>query len=84
MLTNNSSLRNDNRKLCVAIWNKEAKEKQLEPSFFFENYKRGSLTSADNITRIARLVKEHNPELRGTNYATNKKKQQLIKSLFKL
>ncbi len=83
MLTKNSSLRNDNRKLCVAIWTKEAKEKQLEPSFFFENYKRGSLTSADNITRIARLVKEHNPELRGTNHATNKKKEQLIKPLLK-
>ena len=83
MLTNNSSLRNDNRKLCVAIWNKEAKEKQLEPSFFFENYKRGDLSSADNITRIARLVKQHNVELRGTNHNDNKKKQQLIKPLLK-
>jgi hypothetical protein len=83
MLTNNSSLRNDNRKLCVAIWNKEAKEKQLEPSLFFENYKRGSLTSADNITRIARLVKQHNVELRGTNHDDNKKKKQLIKPLLK-
>lgn len=83
MLTSNSSLRTDSRKLCVAVWNKEAKEKQLEPSFFFENYKRGSLTSADNITRIARLVKERNPELRGTNYADNKKKAQLIKPLLK-
>ena len=83
MLTNNSSLRNDNRKLCVAVWNKEAKEKQLEPSFFFENYKRGLLTSADNITRIARLVKQHNVELRGTNHDDNKKKQQLIKPLLK-
>ena len=83
MLTTNSSMRNDNRKLCVAIWMKEAKEKQLEPSFFFENYKRGSLTSADNITRITRLVKERNPELRGTNYNDNKKKAQLIKPLLK-
>ena len=83
MLITNSSLRTDNRKLCVAIWMKEAKEKQLEPSLFFENYKRGSLTSADNITRIARLVKEHNPKLRGTNDKDNKKKAQLIKPLLK-
>jgi len=30
MLTNNSSLRNDNRKLCVAIWTKEANALSLE------------------------------------------------------
>lgn len=83
MLKSNSSLRTNNRKLCLAIWKKEAKEKKLEPSFFFENYGRGDLTSADNITRIARLVKEHNPELRGTNYQDNKKKAQLIKPLLK-
>jgi hypothetical protein len=44
---------------------------------------RGTLTSADNITRIARLIKQHNPELRGTNHADNKKKAQLIKPILK-
>jgi hypothetical protein len=86
MLTNNSSLRNDNRKLCIAVWKKEAKEKKIDSPFFVdfvEHYKRGSLTSADNITRIARLVKQHNAELRGTNHDDNKKKQQLIKPLLK-
>jgi hypothetical protein len=46
-------------------------------------YESGKYVSADNITRIARLVKEHNPELRGTNHAINKKKEQLIKPLLK-
>ena len=86
MLTNNSSLRNDNRKLCIAVWKKEAKEKKIHSPFFVdfvEHYGRGSLTSADNITRIARLVKQYNPELRGTNDKDNKKKAQLIKPLLK-
>ena len=86
MLTSNSSLRTNNRKLCLAIWKKEAKEKKLDSPFFVdfvENYGRGLLTSADNITRIARLVQQYNPELRGTNDKDNKKKAQLIKPLLK-
>jgi hypothetical protein len=46
-------------------------------------YESGKYVSADNITRIARLVKQHNPELRGTNHDDNKKKEQLIKPLLK-
>jgi hypothetical protein len=46
-------------------------------------YESGKYVSADNITRIARLIKEHNPELRGTNHVVNKKKEQLIKPLLK-
>jgi len=46
-------------------------------------YESGKYVSADNITRIARLVKQYNPELRGTNDKDNKKKAQLIKPLLK-
>jgi hypothetical protein len=46
-------------------------------------YESGKYVSADNITRIARLVKQHNVELRGTNHDDNKKKEQLIKPLLK-
>lgn len=75
--------RNDNKALCVKIWQDQFKERRDITSNFFAMYELGKYTTADNITRIARLVKERNPELRGTNHEENKKKAQLIKPLLK-
>jgi hypothetical protein len=83
LLTTRPALRDNNRKLCIAVWKREAKRKRLEPSLFFENYERGSLTTADNITRCARRVKEENAELRGYNHTSNKKKEQIAKKIFR-
>ena len=76
-------LRNNNKALCVKVWEQQFDERKDITSNFFAMYESGKYVSADNITRIARLVKQYNPELRGTNYADNKKKQQLIKPLLK-
>ena len=76
-------LRNNNNALCVKVWEQQFDERKDITSNFFAMYESGKYVSADNITRIARLVKEHNPELRGTNDKDNKKKQQLIKPLLK-
>jgi hypothetical protein len=75
--------RNDNKALCVKIWQDQFAERRDITSNFFAMYESGKYVSADNITRIARLVKERNPELRGTNHEENKKKAQLIKPLLK-
>jgi hypothetical protein len=76
-------LRNNNKALCVKVWEKQFDERKDITSNFFAMYESGKYVSADNITRIARLVKQYNPELRGTNDKDNKKKQQLIKPLLK-
>jgi ribosomal protein L31 len=76
-------LRNNNKALCVKVWEQQFNERKDITSNFFAMYESGKYVSADNITRIARLVKQYNPELRGTNHATNKKKEQLIKPLLK-
>jgi hypothetical protein len=76
-------LRNNNKALCVKVWEQQFDERKDITSNFFAMYELGKYVSADNITRIARLVKQNNPELRGTNHATNKKKEQLIKPLLK-
>ena len=76
-------LRNNNKALCVKVWEQQFDERKDITSNFFAMYESGKYVSADNITRIARLVKQYNPELRGTNYDDNKKKQQLIKPLLK-
>ena len=76
-------LRNNNKALCVKVWEQQFDERKDITSNFFAMYESGKYVSADNITRIARLVKQNNPELRGTNHATNKKKEQLIKPLLK-
>jgi len=76
-------LRNNNNALCVKVWEQQFDERKDITSNFFAMYESGKYVSADNITRIARLVKQHNAELRGTNYNDNKKKEQLIKPLLK-
>jgi hypothetical protein len=76
-------LRNNNKALCVKVWEQQFDERKDITSNFFAMYESGKYVSADNITRIARLIKQNNPELRGTNHATNKKKEQLIKPLLK-
>ena len=76
-------LRNNNKALCVKVWEQQFDERKDITSNFFAMYELGKYVSADNITRIARLVKQYNPELRGTNHEDNKKKEQLIKSLLK-
>jgi hypothetical protein len=76
-------LRNNNNALCVKVWEQQFDERKDITSNFFAMYESGKYVSADNITRIARLVKQHNPELRGTNHDDNKKKEQLIKPLLK-
>jgi hypothetical protein len=76
-------LRNDNKSLCVRVWEQQFDERKDITSNFFAMYESGKYVSADNITRIARLVKQYNPELRGTNHKDNKKKAQLIKPLLK-
>jgi hypothetical protein len=76
-------LRNNNKALCVKVWEQQFDERKDITSNFFAMYELGKYVSADNITRIARLIKQNNPELRGTNHATNKKKEQLIKPLLK-
>ena len=76
-------LRNNNNALCVKVWEQQFEERKDITSNFFAMYESGKYVSADNITRIARLVKQYNPELRGTNYDDNKKKAQLIKPLLK-
>jgi hypothetical protein len=83
LLRKYSTLRNDNKTLCVRVWEQQFDERKDITSNFFAMYESGKYISADNITRMARLVKENNPELRGTNHASNKKKQQLIKPLLK-
>jgi|DEB19_MinimDraft_3_1074340.scaffolds.fasta_scaffold109958_1 hypothetical protein len=83
LLEKRPALRDSNRKLCIAIWKIEAKKKKLEPSFFFENYERGALSCADNIVRLARLLKAENKELRGNNHVTNQKKALIGKKIFK-
>jgi len=83
LLKKYKTLRNDNKALCVKIWQDQFKERKDITSNFFAMYESGKYTTADNITRIARLVKERNPELRGTNHEENKKKEQLIKPLLK-
>jgi hypothetical protein len=67
----------------VKVWEQQFEERKDITSNFFAMYESGKYVSADNITRIARLVKQYNPELRGTNYDDNKKKAQLIKPLLK-
>ena len=76
-------LRNNNNALCVKVWEQQFDERKDITSNFFAMYESGKYVSADNITRIARLVKQYNPELRGTNDKDNKKKAQLIKPLLK-
>jgi ribosomal protein L31 len=76
-------LRNNNNALCVKVWEQQFEERKDITSNFFAMYESGKYVSADNITRIARLVKQYNPELRGTNDKDNKKKAQLIKPLLK-
>ena len=76
-------LRNNNNALCVKVWEQQFDERKDITSNFFAMYESGKYVSADNITRIARLVKQYNPELRGTNHDDNKKKEQLIKPLLK-
>ena len=76
-------LRNNNNALCVKVWGQQFDERKDITSNFFAMYESGKYVSADNITRIARLVKQYNPELRGTNDKDNKKKAQLIKPLLK-
>ena len=83
LLKKNSTLRNHNNALCVRVWEQQFEERKDITSNFFAMYESGKYVSADNITRMARLVKEHNPELRGTNDKDNKKKAQLIKPLLK-
>jgi len=83
LLKKYKTLRNDNKALCVKIWQDQFEERKDITSNFFAMYESGKYVSADNITRIARLVKERNPELRGTNHEENKKKAQLIKPLLK-
>ena len=82
LLTTRPALRDNNRKLCIAIWKKEMRVKKLSEDFAYE-YQRGSLTCADNITRCARKVKEENAELRGYNHTSNKKKEQIAKKIFR-
>ena len=76
-------LRNNNKALCVKVWGQQFDERKDITSNFLAMYESGKYVSADNITRIARLVKQYNPELRGTNDKDNKKKAQLIKPLLK-
>jgi len=76
-------LRNNNNALCVKVWEQQFDERKDITSNFFAMYESGKYVSADNITRIARLVKQHNPQLRGTNHDDNKKKEQLIKPLLR-
>ena len=76
-------LRNNNNALCVKVWEQQFDERKDITSNFFAMYESGKYVSADNITRIARLVKQYNPELRGTNDKDNKKKAQLIKPLLR-
>ena len=83
LLKKSKKYRNDNKALCVKIWQDQFAERRDITSNFFAMYELGKYTTADNITRIARLIKEHNPELRGTNHIANKKKEQLIKPLLK-
>ena len=83
LLKKYKTLRNNNNALCVKVWEQQFEERKDITSNFFAMYESGKYVSADNITRIARLVKQYNPELRGTNDKDNKKKQQLIKPLLK-
>ena len=83
LLKKYKTLRNNNKALCVRVWEQQFDERKDITSNFFAMYESGKYVSADNITRIARLVKERNPELRGTNHQENKKKAQLIKPLLK-
>lgn len=83
LLKKYKTLRNNNNALCVRVWEQQFEERKDITSNFFAMYESGKYVSADNITRIARLVKQYNPELRGTNYDDNKKKAQLIKPLLK-
>ena len=83
LLTKYKSLRNDNRKVCVKIWEEQLKERSDITTNFFAMYSQGKYITADNITRIIRKVKEHNPELRGTNHESNLKKMNAAKKLFK-
>jgi len=76
-------LRNNNNALCVKVWEQQFDERKDITSNFFAMYESGKYVSADKITRIARLVKQYNPELSGTNHDENKKKAQLIKPLLK-
>jgi hypothetical protein len=82
LLEKKPALRENNRKLCIAVWKKEMRVKKLSEDFAYE-YQRGALSCADNITRCARKVKEENAELRGYNYTSNKKKEQIAKKIFK-
>jgi ribosomal protein L31 len=83
LLKKYKTLRNNNNALCVKVWEQQFDERKDITSNFFAMYESGKYVSADNITRIARLVKQYNSELRGTNDKDNKKKAQLIKPLLK-
>lgn len=82
LLENRPALRENNRKLCIAIWKKEMRVKKLSDNFEFE-YGRGALSCGDNIVRVARLLKAENEQLRGMNHVTNQKKALIGKKILR-
>ena len=72
LLTRHEKYRDSDRKLVSRIWATELQRdgkdiKTLTAYQFFDIYSNGEiLSTADSVTRVARLVKRDNPTLEGT------------------
>jgi len=85
LLTEDSLTRDDNRRLCVRIWELEMETLNIpehtSAEFFFSMYVRGQLSSAEHITRVSRLLQETNPNLAGERrkklYLQEKTKEEI-------
>lgn len=73
--------RDDDKKLTVMIWSQELNGIPNLNSFF-EEYKKGTLSLPDTITRKRRLVQEKIPSLRGESF--DKRQATIPKRLLEL
>lgn len=61
VMKDNPHLRNNDRYLCAKIWQIEIKPYPKSISYFIKYYGAGIFTSADSITRLARMIRtKHN------------------------
>jgi len=76
LLTSYPELRDNDRKLCLAVWAKEMKEKGYKS--FSEGYKR-DLTLAESIRRTRQKIQEYDESLRGKGYDVRAKLEKEVK-----
>ena len=79
LLTKHPELRDDDRRLCVNVWNCELKFRGRDGSSmstfeFFEAFKQGIVSHAESIRRQRQKLQELNKELRGQRYQERHKK----------